>query len=56
MKEALIIAGIGFAVFQTILLLAILSAAARPIPRFEPEMKEWSATRELEEQREVELV
>jgi len=39
MKEALIFAGIGFAVLQTILLLAILAAAARPTPSFEPEVK-----------------
>jgi hypothetical protein len=55
MKEALIFAGIGFAVLQTVILLAILAAAARPTPRFEPEVR--SAKKEAPQpQRELELV
>jgi hypothetical protein len=56
MKEALIFTGIALVVFQTLLLLAIFAAAARPIPPFEAEVKSVSKTPLREEERELELV
>jgi hypothetical protein len=56
MKTAMIFVGIGYAILQTILLLAILAAAARPTPRFEPEIKDSPKRSECEEERELELV
>ena len=56
MKELLIYAGIGFAVVQTLILLAVMAAAARPIPKFEPELEEKFQRRERKPERELELV
>jgi len=56
MKEALILAGIGFAALQTIVLLAILAAAARPTPQFEPDLDSIAKPCERHEERELELV
>ena len=56
MKAVLIFVGVGYAILQTILLLAILAAAARPTPKFEPEIKDSPKLREFDEERELELV
>ena len=56
MKTAIIFVGIGYAILQTVLLFAILAAAARPTPRFEPEIKDSPKQRQREEKRELELV
>ena len=56
MKELLIYAGVGFAVIQTLILLAVMAAAARPIPKFQPEFEETIQPRERKPERELELV
>ena len=56
MKQALIFAALGYAVLQTILLLAICAAAARPTPKFEPDAKLQPKRKEQEIVRELELV
>ena len=56
MKELLIYAGIGFAVIQTLLLLAVMAAAARPVPKFEPEFEEQFRPKPRKAERELELV
>lgn len=39
MKEVLIYAAAAFVVIQTLVLLAVLAAAAKPVPQFEPEVR-----------------
>lgn len=56
MKQALIFAALGYAVLQTVLLLAICAAAARPVPPFEAEVKRAPKVEERATERELELV
>jgi hypothetical protein len=55
MKVALICAGIGYVVVQMTLLLAILTAAARPLPKFQPEQKPTQSVQKKEREEELEL-
>ena len=55
MKELVIYAGLGFLVLQTLLLMAVMAAAARPTPRFEAEFEPELDSRFDESKREHEL-
>jgi hypothetical protein len=53
-KQLLIYAGVGFAVFQVLLVMAVMAAAAKPTPKFEPEVQRKRRQPKVEE--ELELV
>jgi hypothetical protein len=52
MKQFIIVAAAGFVVFQMLLVLAIMAAAARPIPQFEQEPRK---TPDVQKEREEDL-